>query len=596
MSRFKVARLGMFGALSLVAVQLLYVQGVAAPELSAQAAKQRTVTMIEPATRGSIVDSSGQLLAFTMDARALTFQPKQVRADLEEKRRLDGDAPTPERRLREIASGVSRLLEGRVSERDLLRMVRGNETFVYLARGIDPAVASRIQEEFPEVGTERQDIRQYPGGALAANIVGSTGWDGHGLVGLEEALDSKLAGENGSTTYDRGEDGAVIPGSTRDEQAALDGATVELTLQADLQYYVQQQAQSAKDLSGAERVIITVLDTQSNVLAMANDNTFNPALGLGHPDNQVALLNNPATSTPFEPGSIAKIITAATAIEDKLTTPDEVLEVPGSIDLTGVTVKDAWEHDIVPFTTTGIFGKSSNVGTLMLADRLTDERQAEMLWKFGVGLPTGIELPGESAGTVPPLDQWNGGTQSNLPIGQGFSVTALQMAGIYQVIANDGVRIPPRIVNATVDAQGNRTVMEQPEGIEVISPHTAGVVRDMFRAVVQKDPTGVQQGTGWRAGIEGYEISGKTGTAQQVDPACACYSNSKYWITFAGIAPSDNPRYVIAIMLDKPVRGIDGGGGVSAAPLFHNIASWLLRRDNVPASSKPVPQLILDAS
>lgn len=596
MARFRVTRLALFLVLAVIAAQLLYVQVFAAPELSERAAKQRTVTMIQPATRGSIVDRNGQVLAYTREARALTFQPGPVRELLAERRRLDNTAPTPERRIREIAAGVSGLLGGRVAERELLAQMRGEDTFVYLARGVDPAVANQIREQFPEVGTERQDIRQYPGGAQAANILGSTGWDGKGLVGMEAAFDSRLAGVNGSTTYDRGEDGAVIPGSTRDEQPAVDGETVELTLDADLQYFVQQQVQSAKERSGAQRVIAVVMDTQSNILAMANDNTFNPALGLGHPDNQVAELGNPAVSTPFEPGSIAKIITAATVIEDRAATPDEVLEVPGKIDFTDFAVKDAWDHDTVPYTVTGVFGKSSNVGTLMLSDRVGHERMAEMLWRFGVGLPTGVELPGESPGTVPPLDQWNEGTIANIPIGQGFSVTALQMAGIYQTIANNGVRIPPRIVKSTVDAQGNRTVVQRPEGVEVVSPTTAKVVRDMFRAVTQNDPEGTQRGTGWQAAVDGYQISGKTGTAQQVDPACGCYSNSKYWITFAGIAPADNPRYVIALMLDAPVRGVSGQAGQSAAPLFHNIAAWLLRRDNVPASGDTPPMLLLDAS
>lgn len=584
----------MFVALGIAVVQLLWVQVVQAPKLSAEAANQRAITVIDPATRGSISDRNGNPIAFTMEAKALTFQPVRVRKEIEEAAVKAGKDPKVADRLKEIAKGIHKALGDTAAEKDLLAKLKSDETFVYLARSVDPNIAAKIVDEFPEVGLERQDIREYPGGSLAANIVGATGWDGHGLLGLEDSLDSTLAGTDGSQTYDRGSDGAVIPGSWRDKQPAVNGSSVELTLDSDLQYYVQQQTQLAKDASGAKNASVVVLDSHTgDVLAMANDNTFNPSIGVAN--NGKAEMGNLPVSTPFEPGSVNKIVTAAAAVEYGLTTPDEVLQVPGGIQMSGVTVRDAWEHGVAPYTSTGVFGKSSNVGTLMLAQRVGEDRFADMLEKFGLGQRTDVGLPGESAGDVPSRDQWSGGTFANLPIGQGLSMTLLQMTGMYQAIANDGVRIPPRIVRATVDADGNRTRAEHPEGIEVVSPKTAATVRDMFRSVTQRDPMGYQQGTGAAAGIEGYQVSGKTGTAQQVDPACKCYSNSNYWITFAGIAPADNPRFVIGIMLDAPVRSADGSGGQSAAPLFHNIASWMLQRDKVPLSADPGPRLVLQA-
>ncbi len=384
----------------------------------------------------------------------------------------------------------------------------------------------------------------------------------------------------------------MIPGSWRDQHPAVDGSSIELTIDNDIQYHVQQQVQRAKDLSGADNASAVVLDAQTGqVLAMSNDSTFDPSIGVAN-NPASAQQGNPAVASPFEPGSVNKIITAAAAIEDGLTTPDEVLQVPGSIDMSGVTVKDAWDHGVVPFTTTGVFGKSSNVGTLMLAQRVGEDRFADMLDLFGLGQRTEVGLPGESGGLVPSREQWSGGTFANLPIGQGLSMTLLQMTGIYQAIANDGERIPPRIVNATIGPDGTRTETESPEPIRVVSPQTAATVRDMFRSVVQSD-TGNQQGTGAQAAIEGYQIAGKTGTAQQIDPNCGCYSNSDYWITFAGIAPSDDPKYVIGIMLDAPTRSSDGTGGQSAAPLFRDIASWLLQRAAVPLSPDPGGKLIL---
>lgn len=585
----------MLGALAVVAVQLLWVQGIAAPRLSAEAANQRTTTVTLPAVRGAVVDRNGNKLAYTLDAKALTFQPVAERKRLEEEHAKNPEAPEADERLREIAKGIHERLGDTVSESDLLDKLSSDETFVYLARSVDPAIAADIGDEFREVGLERQDIREYPGGSLAANVVGATGWDGHGLLGLEASLDSTLAGKDGSETHDRGSDGAVIPGSRRDLREAVDGSTVELTLDSDLQYYVQQQTQQAKDLSGAKNASVVVLDTKtSEVLAMTNDGTFNPAIGVGN-NPRTAQMGNLPVSSPFEPGSVNKIVTAAAAIEYGLTTPDEVLQVPGTIQMAGVSVKDAWAHGVVPFTSTGVFGKSSNVGTLMLAERVGEERFADMLHRFGLGQVTDVGLPGESAGSVPALEDWSGGTFANLPIGQGLSMTLLQMTGMYQAIANDGERIAPRIVKAVVDDDGTRTETERPEPVRAISEETARTVRDMFRSVTQKDPMGYQQGTGPQAAVEGYQITGKTGTAQQVDPACRCYSNSNYWITFAGIAPADDPRYVIGIMLDAPARGVDGGGGQSAAPLFHNIASWLLQRDSVPMSPDPGRRLVLQA-
>ncbi|MBY6315017.1 penicillin-binding protein 2 [Rhodococcus kroppenstedtii] len=583
----------MFLILGIATVQLLWIQGIDAPALSAQSASQRTTTIVDPATRGSITDRDGKPIAFTMEAKALTFQPQRVRVELEEAKAKDPSAPEPDDRIDAIAAGVADALSGVVTEKDLIAKMTGSSSFEYLVRSVDPAVAASIAEEFPEVGLERQDIREYPGGALAANVVGATGWDGHGLLGLEDSMDPVLAGTDGSRTYDRGSDGAVIPGSWRDQQPAIDGSTVELTLNSDIQYQVQQQVQQAKNLSGAKNASAVVLDAKTGqVLAMSNDGTFDPSIGVGN-NPADAQMGNLAVSSPFEPGSVNKIVTAAAAIEDGLTRPDEVLQVPGSITMAGATVKDAWDHGVAPYTTTGVFGKSSNVGTLMLAQRVGEDRYADMLQKFGLGQRTEVGLPGESAGSVPARDQWSGGTFANLPIGQGLSMTLLQMTGMYQAIANDGLRIPPRIVSATVGRDGTRTETPQPDGVQVVSPETARTVRDMFRSVTQND-TGDQRGTGVQAGIEGYQVSGKTGTAQQVDPNCKCYSNSSYWITFAGIAPADDPRYVIGIMLDAPTRSADGSGGQSAAPLFHSIASWMLQRDAVPLSAE-ADRLVLQA-
>jgi cell division protein FtsI (penicillin-binding protein 3) len=580
--------------LVVAAVQLFNLQVSKAEGLRAEAAGQLKVTDVEKAVRGSIVDRNADKLAFTIEARALTFQPIKVQKQLAETKAKTPSAPDPTKRLAEIAAGVSGLLNNKPDTATILKKLTGKDSFVYLARAVDPAISDAITTKYPEVGAERQDIRQYPGGSLAANIVGGIDWDGHGLLGLEDSLDAKLAGTDGSVTYDRGSDGVVIPGSYRNRHDSVDGSTIQLTIDDDIQFYVQQQVQQAKALSGSKNVSAVVLDAKTGeVLAMANDNTFDPSQDIGRQADRE--LGNLAVSSPFEPGSVNKIITAASAIEFGLTNPDEVLQVPGAIDMGGITVHDAWEHGVTGYTTTGIFGKSSNVGTLMLAQRVGPERWADMADRFGLGRRSGVGLPGESEGLVPPIDQWSGSSFANLPIGQGLSMTLLQMTGMYQAIANDGLRIPPRIIKSTIAADGTRTDEPRPEGVRVVSPETAKTVRNMLRAVTQRDPQGTQQGTGSGAAVEGYQIAGKTGTAQQINPGCGCYYDDVYWITFASMAPADDPRYVVGVMMDNPHRTADGSPGTTAAPLIHNIDAWLLQRENVPLSPDPGPPLTLQA-
>jgi cell division protein FtsI (penicillin-binding protein 3) len=228
------------------------------------------------------------------------------------------------------------------------------------------------------------------------------------------------------------------------------------------------------------------------------------------------------------------------------------------------------------------------VGTILAAREVGEDRFADMLARFGLGKRTGVGLPGESPGRVPSRETWSGSTFGNLPIGQGLSVTALQMAGMYQAVANDGLRIPPRIVEATVGPDGVRTPTPAPEPVRVVSPETARAVRTMLSAVTQGGGGHAEQrGTGFTAAIPGYQVAGKTGTAQQVDPKCGCYASSTYWITFAGMLPAQDPRYVVAIMLDAPQ------GGTSAAPLMHDIGSYLAQREKLPVSTEPNPEQTL---
>ena len=607
-------------AMVVLAGRLAWVQLVWGPDLSAKAVTQRERVYIEPARRGEILDRDGQRLAYTMKSRSLTVSPTRLRDELKDKAKIEGQNDGSiegmdekkldsflnqkmEQTLKDMSEGIPKMIEdsgasaSKVDKEDILNKLKADTQYEVLVRNVDPDVAVEIANKYHGVAADRQDIRQYPNGAIGENVVGKVSMDGHGQFGFEAARDTELTGIDGQSTEDVSADGQVIPGTLRDVVDTVDGRDVTLTLDLDLQTYVQQKLEKAKansKASGAEAVVLDAATGQ--VLAMANTDTVDPNKNIEHQLDEGKDFENRSVSHPYEPGSVAKVVTAAAALQEGVTTPDEVHQVPGSIDMAGVTVNDAWQHGTEPFTTTGIFGKSSNVGTLMIADKLGQEKYADYLQKFGLGNTTGVELPNESAGSVPDLEQWSGGTFANLPIGQGQAWTTLQMASVYQALANNGERIEPRIIDSVKGPDGKDEKLDEPKKTQVVSPETAKTTVDMFRAVFQDDEAGVQNGTAGNAQLKGYQLSGKTGTAQKVDPNTGAYSNSAYWITFAGIAPANDPRFVVAVMLDEPKSGVEdnGGGGQSAAPIFRDIASWLLNRDNIP-TSKPAPRLTLRA-
>lgn len=576
--RLRVGRILLVAVLALATLKLVTVQTLQAGDLTAASQKQASTSLVLPAERGAILDRAGQPLAFSVDARALVTNPRTIA-----KRKDDGDAAYQQYVTR-MAAAVAQATGQ--DQQDMYNLITSDRGYVVLAKLVDPAVARTLEDEFVEIAEERREDRQYPAGSLASNLVGAATWDADGLkltgrIGLESSQENLLAGSDGVRVVDTAEgSNTVIPGSTRFERAAVQGSSLQLTVDSDLQFTVQKALSDYVTKTGAKATSsAVVLDSRTGqVLALATGETFDPRnLSAATPEQ----LGNPAVSSPFEPGSVNKVVTMAGALEYGLATPDEVLAVPGSIKVADRTVNDAWKHGTENYTLTGVLAKSSNVGTIMTAQKLGEERFADMLARFGLGVRTDVGLPGESAGRVPARESWSGSTFGNLPIGQGLSMTVLQMAGMYQAVANNGLRIPPRIISSTTGSDGVRTVPPAPPGVQVVSPETAAKLRTMLTAVTQKAPK--QTGTGPQAAVPGYQVAGKTGTAQQVDPKCGCYSSSTYWITFAGMLPAQDPRYVIAIMLDAPQ------GGTSAAPLFHDIASYIAQRQRLPVSADPQP-------
>ncbi|MDP9117391.1 MAG: penicillin-binding protein 2, partial [Actinomycetota bacterium] len=552
--------------------RLVQLQGLDHSNYADAAHAQRVDTIALHALRGTITDRNGTVLAYTSNAQDITVDPQQI--------------PAAQR-----AAYAARLapLVGMTPDAIATVLAKPGQ-YAVLAKALSPVAASKITALALEgVYTQATTQRQYPDGTTAANIIGTAHSDGTGAAGIEYLINSQLAGRDGSLTYSVDNQGNVNPSGRSIRNAPLNGGTVALTIDENLQYVVQRYLDQAVPLSGARSAEAAILDAHTGqVLALASSGTFNAA----DPNTiNPAVPINPPVMSAFEPGSVQKAITFSAAVQQGVITPQTVLAVPDTINMGGVRISDAWWHPTEQFTATGVLAESSNVGTLEIAQKLGPQMWDSFEQKFGVGQKTGIELPGESAGVLPPISTWSASTFANLPFGQGESMTVLQLASIYQTLANDGVRIPPRIIKSITDAAGRATVTPVPPGINVVSAQTAQIVRTMLESVTMPGGTGV------KASIPGYRIAGKTGTAQQPDPARGgAYSSSMNWDTFAGMAPADSPQFVVAIMVDNPAHGVEGGD--VAAPLFKQIAAYEVQHAHIPptgSQGRHVPLQVCDA-
>jgi cell division protein FtsI (penicillin-binding protein 3) len=553
--------------------RLIQLQGLDQGNYASAATAQRVDTVTLHAMRGQILDRNGTPLAYTSSAQDITVDPKQIPA-------AERDA---------YAVKLAPLLG--MKHEQVVTVLSKPGQYAVLAKALSPVDAQHVEDLGLEgVYTQATTQRQYPGRTTAANVIGTVHSDGTGAAGIEDKYNQVLAGTDGNLTYSVDNLGNVNPSSRTVRNPPLNGGTVKLTIDQNLQYIAQHYLDAAVTASGARNAEMAILDAHTGqVLTLAASGTFDST----DPNtiNPNAPINPPVMSA-FEPGSVQKALTFSAALEAGVITPKTIVTVPNSIDMGGVTISDAWWHPTQRFTATGVLAQSSNVGTLKIAQQLGPNRWNAVEKRFGVGQKTGIELPGESSGYLPPMNTWSASTFANLPFGQGESMTVLQLASMYQTIANDGVRIPPRIVQSVTAPDGSATVTKQPAGVTVITPKTARTVRTMLESVTMPGGTGV------KAAIPGYRIAGKTGTAQQPDPAHGgAYSGSMNWDTFAGMVPADAPQFVVAIMVDNPAHGLEGGD--VAAPVFKEIASYELQHAHIPPTgslSKHVPLMVCDAA
>ncbi|HEX8582770.1 MAG TPA: penicillin-binding protein 2, partial [Acidimicrobiales bacterium] len=447
------------------------------------------------------------------------------------------------------------------------------------ASQVPPETVDAVDElELAGIFSEDDPVRHYPAGSVAGQVVGFTGRDGQGLAGVEQTLDEQLAGTPGERRVEVGSGGHPIPSGIDESTPAVDGRTVELTIDSDLQFITEQRLQEACQDGATTRASAVVLDVHTGqVVAMGSCPGYDPG---NYSRTDPELLGNPIVSSVFEPGSVLKAVTLAAAVEEGKATPDTVLSVDGHIQAGDRVVRDAHDHEPIDWTVTGILAKSSNVGTIMLAREVGDEKLEEYLRAFGLGSATGIELPGESTGILQDSADWTESRAANVPIGQGVSVTTLQMASVYQAIANGGVRIPPRIVSS-VGGEPARS----PQSTRVLSEDTADGVAHMLEAVVGPG------GTAPLAQVEGFRVAGKTGTAQRANPECNCYEGGGYVTTFVGFAPADDPQYVVAVDLERPTSNEEGGQ--VAAPVFADVMRQALTADGIVPSGTPRPDFVL---
>jgi len=524
----------------------VWLQAVRAAPLAQLAAGQHRQTVAIPAGRGTIFDRTGVELAIGETATTVYANPREVR------------------RPRAVALAAARLLDRDAEELYGLLADR-SRGFVYVQRKADPKMAARLAKlGLAGLGFYPEERRVYPQRSVGAHVLGYTGVDNRGLSGIERARDPVLAGRAGSQTIVKDPFGRAI--DVVDSVAERTGddvyLTIDHTMQANAEAVLARTVSQWRARSGSA----IVLDPRTGaILAMAVAPLYDAnRFGETPPSRS----RNRVVTDTYEPGSTFKLITVAGVLSEGLVSPGTAYTLPYSIQVADRRIHDSHPRETETMTVSEILSRSSNVGTVTLAQTLGKTRLVEWIERFGLGRPTGVDFPGESPGIVLPPELWSGSTIGNVPIGHGIAVTPVQMAAAYAAIANDGIWVQPHLVERV--RGGQRTV---PKRRRIVSPEIARTLASMLRGVV------VEGGTGTQAAVPGYSVAGKTGTAAKPDERGG-YSTSRYVASFVGFAPATNPRLVILVTIDEPGTAI--WGGVVAAPAFQNIARFGLQYLEVP--------------
>jgi len=531
-----------FGGLLLRATWL---QSVRAESLSRLGQTQHRETIEIPAGRGTIYDRTGVELGLGESATTIYANPMQI--------------PNP----RAAAVSVERTL-GLDANRLYPLLADRSRGFVYVARQADPAQAAALKRlNLPGFGFYPEERRNYPQRSVASQVLGYVGIDGNGLAGLELEFDRDLAGRPGKETIVKDPSGRVIDRAR--EQAEVPGRDLFLTLDHSIQANAEQVLRATVHRWGAKSASAIVLDPRTgSILAMAVQPGYDANRFPSAPSD---LQRNRTVTDTYEPGSTFKLITVAGALSEHIVAPSTRFELSYSLHVADRVVHDAEERGTVNYSVAQILAHSSNIGAITLAEMLGRTRLSSWITRFGFGRTTGVDFPGESPGIVLPPDKWSGSTIGNVPIGQGIAVTPVQMAAAYAAVANRGVWARPHLVDHV--AGGGRPSLYRRR---LVSPRTAAELMMMLKDVVA-------EGTGQYAAMPGYQVAGKTGTAQKPD-SHGGYASDRYVASFVGIVPASRPRLVVLVTVDEPRGAI--WGGVVAAPAFQQIARFDLQYLEVP--------------
>lgn len=566
--RLSVAFLALAVVFGLFGVRLVYAQGLWAAEYSSAAADERTLQIALPSVRGPIMDTNGVPLATTVDAVNVVVDQQA----------LSNPAAA--------ALQLSSLLDRDPAQ--LQKAMTGSDLYVRLKRDVDGATWAKIRDlGITGIYSEPSVERAYPAGAVAGNIIGFIGHDERqgpdepkaGQNGLEQSYEDVLAGKPGSLRYERDGAGRAIPLAGQTRVDPVPGRGLRLTIDRDIQWFTEQVLAAKVKEAAAVAGSAIVLDPRTgDILALADAPHVNPANPDGSNEDD---RGSRAVNAPYEPGSVQKPLTLAAAVDSGAVDADQVFVVPDAIERDGWPrpIKDFAPHEDWRLTPAGILAKSSNVGTIKVAERMDKDLMRDYLVKFGYADPPGIGMPGEVA-YLP--EDWSDLRRDTISYGQGVATTIIQLASAYGAIANDGLRMPPRLVDAVVDPDGTERLVPHTEPVQVVAPQTAQDVTTMMEAVVGEG------GTGSNVVVDGYRLAGKTGTAQIIDVNDQVVG---FDATFAGFAPADDPQLVVVVSIHKPKQGRYGGqlGG----PVFADIMDFALPRLGIPPSGAPAPKVAI---
>jgi cell division protein FtsI (penicillin-binding protein 3) len=547
--------------------KLVDIQVVRASEIKKTSVIGQQVPSTLYGTRGSIVDANGVTLADTVLRYDVQVSPSVAV--------LDKVAFTKDVNAIGAATGQGGAAVQKIISNALA--VNPKSQYALVIKGIDVTKYDKLTAlNIPWLHMTRNSTRVYPDGAVAGNLVGFVGSDGKPQAGIESSQNACLAAADGSQTYQQALDGTPIPGTTVTQKPATNGGTVQLTIDSDLQWFAQQQLAQVVPALGAKFGFVTVAEAKTGkLLTVAQYPSVDPNNVGATPPNFWGAMS---FSTPFEPGSTFKALTAAALIDTGKATPASQVLTPYTFTSpNGANLHDAGYHAPERLTLTGVLMLSSNVGMSILGQRLSSQDRYNYLKAFGIGSSTGIGFPGESSGQLNPVSTWDDQTKYATMFGQGVSATQIQMVSAYQALANGGVRIPLTLVNGCKNADGTVTKAPQGTPTRVISAQTASTTLGMMESVITKGELAKQ------LNIPGYRIAGKTGTAQQPDGKGGYLPS--YYVSVMGVAPADNPQYVVSVNLGYPTTLTSSA---AAAPLFKTIMSQVLKTYRVkPSTSTP---------